>query len=144
MAYIKKERVAEIRKQLKEEFKNIKFSVVREHYSSVNISIMSAPFKFTDKDYTTVSMYHISDYENAEILQRIHDIANEGNYNRSDAMSDYFDVGFYVNIRIGKYDQPFKLVETKPIKEKKIRPAKVKTTIKQSFFSKLKQCVNIF
>ena len=32
---------------------------------------------------------------------------NAGNHNRSDAMTDYFDVGWYVDINIGKWNQPY-------------------------------------
>jgi hypothetical protein len=32
---------------------------------------------------------------------------NTGNHNRSDAMTDYFDVGWYVDINIGKWNQPY-------------------------------------
>jgi len=32
------------------------------------------------------------------------------NYDNSDSQSDYFDVNFYLNIGIGRYDKPFKEV----------------------------------
>lgn len=32
------------------------------------------------------------------------------NHNRSDIMSDYFDVGWYIEIRIGEWNKPYKLV----------------------------------
>ena len=137
MAYITTERVAEIRKELKAEFSNIKFSVVREHYSSVNISIMAAPFRFTERDYEPISFYNLDKYENSEILNRIFQIANKGNHDRSDSQSDYFDVGFYLNIRVGKYDQPFQLIEPKAEKIKKVKPAVVKAEPKRTFFQSL-------
>ena len=30
-----------------------------------------------------------------------------GNHNNSDMMSDYFDVGWYVNINIGRWNKPY-------------------------------------
>lgn len=33
------------------------------------------------------------------------------NYNNSDIMTDYFDVGWYNYIKIGKWDKPYELVE---------------------------------
>lgn len=33
-------------------------------------------------------------------------------YNNSDIMTDYFDVAWYVDINIGKWDKPYKLVES--------------------------------
>jgi hypothetical protein len=35
---------------------------------------------------------------------------NAGNHNRSDAMTDYFDVGWYVDVNIGKWNQPYILL----------------------------------
>jgi len=29
-------------------------------------------------------------------------------YDNSDAMTDYFDTAYYTNIRIGKWDKPYK------------------------------------
>ena len=34
---------------------------------------------------------------------------NVGNWDRSDIQSDYFDVGFYVNVNIGKWNKPFEI-----------------------------------
>jgi len=33
-----------------------------------------------------------------------------GNHNNSDAMTDYFDVGWYININIGKWNKPYQVV----------------------------------
>lgn len=33
------------------------------------------------------------------------------NHDNSDIMTDYFDVGWYVNINVGKWDKPYKLVK---------------------------------
>ena len=32
---------------------------------------------------------------------------NEGNHDRSDSQTDYFDVGWYVHVNIGKWNKPF-------------------------------------
>jgi hypothetical protein len=32
---------------------------------------------------------------------------NCDNYDNSDSMTDYFDVGHYVDLNIGKWDKPF-------------------------------------
>jgi hypothetical protein len=41
----------------------------------------------------------------AEVMKAL----NEGNHDRSDSQSDYFDVGWYVYINIGKWNKPFVL-----------------------------------
>lgn len=59
------------------------------------------------KTYKDVNHYYLHAEPNNEILTKIYEIVNAGNHNRSDAMSDYFDVGFDVDFSIGKYDKPF-------------------------------------
>lgn len=34
---------------------------------------------------------------------------NNGNHDRSDIQTDYFDVGWYVDVNIGKWDKPYAL-----------------------------------
>lgn len=43
-------------------------------------------------------------------LKEAVNIAQYYNYDNSDSMTDYFDVNFYLNLAIGKYDKPFKEV----------------------------------
>lgn len=35
---------------------------------------------------------------------------NTGNHDNSDLMTDYFDVGHYIDLRIGAYDKPFRYI----------------------------------
>lgn len=114
MPYITKERVREVREQLKKEFPKIKFSVTREHYSGIKIIIRSAPFNMLSngRDYEQVNEFHIEEnYKDApeigDILLRIKEIANTGNgelvYD-----GDYGSVPrFYIWINIGEFDRPF-------------------------------------
>ena len=32
---------------------------------------------------------------------------NDGNHDRSDSMTDYFDVGWYIDVNIGSWDKPY-------------------------------------
>jgi hypothetical protein len=32
---------------------------------------------------------------------------NAGNHNNSDVQSDYFDVGWYIDVNIGKWNKPY-------------------------------------
>lgn len=45
-----------------------------------------------------------------EFLKELFDAMNVGNHNNSDIQSDYFDVGWYVDVNIGKWDAPYALV----------------------------------
>lgn len=44
-----------------------------------------------------------------EFLEKAFTIMLEGNWDRSDIMTDYWDVGWYVDINIGKWDKPYTL-----------------------------------
>jgi hypothetical protein len=39
------------------------------------------------------------------------DACNVGNWNRNDIQADHFDVGWYVNIHIGRWDKPYRVFE---------------------------------
>lgn len=44
------------------------------------------------------------------IMARIKEAMNVGNHDRSDIQSDYFDVGWYAYIHLGRWDRPFKVL----------------------------------
>ena len=138
MAYISTDDVKHIRNTLKKELPQFKFSVVRDHHSSVTIALMKGP-AFNDYEYfdrynntiTTsnlsdgehhqINQFHLEDFygkENADILSKIDTISrtapakNGGKvwYNDSDIMTDYFDIAYYVHISVGKWNKPYEVV----------------------------------
>ena len=42
-----------------------------------------------------------------EFLKEVLAAMNKGNHDNSDAMTDYFDVGWYVDVNIGRWNQPY-------------------------------------
>lgn len=46
-----------------------------------------------------------------EFLTKIIRVLNGGNHDNSDIMTDYFDVGWYVDVRFGKWNNPYKLIK---------------------------------
>ncbi len=44
------------------------------------------------------------------ILEKAWAAMNAGNWDRSDAMVDYFDVGWYCEINLGAWDRPFEVI----------------------------------
>lgn len=42
-----------------------------------------------------------------KFLTEIIPLMNKGNHDNSDIMTDYFDVGWYVDVNIGKWDKPY-------------------------------------
>jgi hypothetical protein len=43
-------------------------------------------------------------------LQEIMPLMNAGNHDRSDIQTDYFDVGWYVDVNIGRWDRPYQVI----------------------------------
>ena len=42
-------------------------------------------------------------------LSEVMTAMNDGNHNNSDIQSDYFDVGWYVDVNIGKWNKPYEV-----------------------------------
>lgn len=117
MAYMSKEHAATIRNNLKKNFPNFKFSVTIHHHSSINVSLMKSPLDFSKDiedsghEYIQLNQYYFERYSHSDTLEQIYQIINEGNYNKSDIQTDYFDVGFYVHFNIGQYDKPYQQIK---------------------------------
>jgi hypothetical protein len=115
MPYIKKERIAEIRSQIRKEFPSKdgwNISVTWENYSGVRIKILAAPVKLTDKDHENVNHHSIDtrykdEPERLKVFARLNQIANEGNGIEVED-GDYGSVpDFYVWIQVGEWNKPF-------------------------------------
>lgn len=109
MAYITKETAKNIREALKAEFKDIKFSVTVKDHMALDVRIMQSPY-FEADQYTQVNQYYINEHYRGiqkEVLSKINKIIVEvgGHYDNSDVMTDYFDVAFYYNISVGRWDK---------------------------------------
>ena len=133
MAYITKEEVAAIRAALKAEFgASWKFSVTLENYSGVRIAVMESPLDFAaasigrDADgnrrdlssgHCSINEWRLDSHWSGEALvalQKISEIAHsQGWYDRSDRMTDYFDIAYFIWLSIGRWDKPYKMVVPK-------------------------------
>ena len=121
MAYITTEQVKEKRVLLKKAFPakhGWRFSVTREHMSSINISIMQYPDNYDfNTPHNCVNHFYIKDSDfgenEKEVLLKINEIAHLGHWDDSDMMTDYFNCAFYVNLSIGKWDKPAVSVHSK-------------------------------
>jgi len=68
--------------------------------------------QFTD-GYLPVNVYWYEEMFSDKALEfftEIIPLLNEGNHDNSDAMTDYYDVGWYVDIRVGYWNKPYKLI----------------------------------
>ena len=129
MAHITVEKVKLIRNSLKTKFPNIKFSVRRDDYIAVNIALISGDINFYDgslddeKDnyvfngYLCINEYHLELYGKHQLLlSQILEIAKScGWYDKSDSQIDYFDIAYYIDISIGKWDKKYKYIPKKGV-----------------------------
>jgi len=61
-----------------------------------------------------VNPYHYNDHFSGralKFLQEVMSIMNKGNWDQSDIQTDYFNVGWYVDVNIGKWNKPYALVK---------------------------------
>jgi hypothetical protein len=152
MGYISTERVKEIRNQLKAEFPTIKFSVSREHHSTVVIAIMESSLNWS-ASYKDFNPYYLESEENNDLLKRILEIANSG--------VKYYETGdygtqpsHYVRLSVGKWNKAHVKVAPKKSKikaavkrittreqelEKAIAAAKEKMQVLEQQIAELKQ-----
>ena len=128
MAYINQEKKAEIAKALKEALKEfagpIKYTLSIDRYSTINFNLKSSPYdllagSYRD-DYLQVSQYHLrKQFQSDELrlMETIFKCLNAGNWDRSDSMIDYFDVGWYSYVNIGSWKSPY-ICTSKPKEQK--------------------------
>jgi hypothetical protein len=138
MAYMNQEKKKEIAKLLKEKLKgrDIKYTLGVDNHSTITMNINSGSVDFiknyneskTDdqrvmngyeveaKDYINVNEYYISDHftgDALDILSTAKECLDLNNFDKSDVMTDYFHVGHYTEINIGRWNKPYKLTGAK-------------------------------
>ena len=122
MAFMSKEHKARIAAELKTIMpKNWKYSLAVRHHAEIVMTIQSAPVDLLaaagkpDAQEIRLTRYFKgsevfkNDQELAELFDKIRDALNMGNYDRSDIMTDYFEVGHYMSLHIGHWQKPFKI-----------------------------------
>lgn len=119
-------KIAEINKKF-----GIKASIAVRHHSEVVLNIASGEIDFIGnaneviandpycqardikadiKDHIQVNQYHMDKNftgKAREYLEEVYKVLMDGNHDNSDAQVDYFDVGWYVSMNIGRWDKPY-------------------------------------
>lgn len=131
MAYMNQEKKAAIAADLKTVIPSEwKYSLSVRHHSTIVLTIASAPFELikamkpsqwfdpATATWIDVNPYHyrehFADECVADVFDRIFAALNKGNHDRSDSHTDYFDVGWYVEVCLGRYNKPF-VCTAKPV-----------------------------
>jgi hypothetical protein len=120
-----KEIAKRTRETLAKEFPTLTFSVSIERYSggqSMSVSLMKGDFNpFAEKPengHIQLNNNYIDrderlTEEGKKVMTRAREVAQTYNWDKSDPMTDYFDVNYYLHMGIGKWDKPYQEVEGK-------------------------------
>lgn len=106
-----KQKVAEIRAELKKEFPKAKFSVRKEHHSGAKIAILKSHVDFGRINYLSINDYHpASGLETKEQIDFVSKVVEIG----KKQVTRYYETGdygtqpdFYLWITVGEYDKPY-------------------------------------
>lgn len=129
MAYIGAQDVKAIRDELKATFPNFKFSVHKGSGSlSAEVTIKQGPVDFAEvfkgerNAYAQINEFHLYLYGKHEaFFEQVLNIiktapANAGGrawFDKSDAMTDYFHVAYYINLNVGEWNSPYTCTKQK-------------------------------
>jgi hypothetical protein len=129
MAYVSQERKAQLAPVIKSICKRygVKASLAVRHHSTLVLNIKSGPIDFVgnfnsvmsrkeaqqiNRDYIDVNTYWYHEHftgEAKEFLTKVISAMNAGNHDRSDIQTDYFDVGWYIDVNVGRWNRPYAL-----------------------------------
>ncbi len=127
MAYMNQEKKKKIQAELKKVIPSgWKWSLSVRHHMAIVLTIWQGPKELTingegeTADHRQLNEYYLDrafqDPKTVETFQKINEALNLDNFNNSDPMTDYFHVGHYVDIEIGRWDKPYVVIETEPVK----------------------------
>ncbi len=145
MAYMDQEKKAKIAVELKKVMpKNWKYTLKVSDHAQLQLVIRKADVDILDnikmsdeyknrgrksakeEGYFNVNHYYIQDTfkdkKLADVFSDIYAAMNCLNYNNSNIMADYFDVGYYIAIKIGEWDKPFQFESPKKTEEQPFLP----------------------
>jgi len=135
MAYMSQERKSEIATNVKAVLKKfgIKGSLSVRHHSTLSLTLKSGKidfignsnrvcgsdhyqvargFKPNTSNYDSINPYWFHEHYDGDakaFLTEVMEAMNDGNWDKSDIQSDYFNVGWYVEVHIGKWNKPYVL-----------------------------------
>ena len=153
-AYVSKADTQRVRQLLKQEFPNLKFSVVKDG-GRMSVSIMAGDIDFSDinddvprtKRYwerwgnpkpvfdgkLDINQYHLDGYnpKYTPLFEKIVSIMKgEDWFDHSDSQTDYFHTAYYIDLNIGKWNKPY---EYKPTIKRGTRPTLESLVYKQGY-----------
>ena len=125
MAYISQQDKKDLAPAIKAVLKTygMKGTISINHHSSLVVTVQSGVLDFSDHfshgdGYIQVNTYHIDSWYSGTIKRFLQDLLKTmkgtKRYNNSDARVDYFDIAYYMDINIGKWNKPYIQTLTNP------------------------------
>jgi hypothetical protein len=127
MAFINQEKKAELAKEIAKVMPTgWKYSLAVKHHSTLVLTIRQADVDLIGENicaprhsqgrptHINLNEHNLQGEYSGKLLKIFESIRTAmmiGNHDRSDIQSDYFDVGWYTTIAIGKWDSPFCFVQ---------------------------------
>ena len=139
MAYMSRERKQQLATSIKAVLKkyNVKATIAVRNHSTLVLNVKSGPIDFIENFIATdANVMHGKQMSQSQIdylrknqsmdvnpywyqehfsgkardfLREVFHAMNRGNHDNSDIQTDYFDVGWYVDVNIGKWNKPYVL-----------------------------------
>lgn len=133
MAFMNQERKSKLAPSIKQVLKKYRVKgTISTDRCSLSVNIKSGPMDFISDYNQTVATNYPNDYRNApakgsmmineywyrdhfsdtkikDFIGELIQAMNEGNHDNSRAEVDYFDVGWYTHINIGKWNKPYEV-----------------------------------
>lgn len=126
MAYMSQEKKAALAPAIKAICKRhgVKASLAVHNYSTLVLNIKSGKIDFLgsfardfdqanpQRTYLQVNPYWYHEHFDGAALAFLKEVIpamNVGNHDRSDIQSDYFDVGWYIDVNVGRWNKPYEL-----------------------------------
>lgn len=125
MAYVSQELKKELTPWIKAVLDkySMKGSISVEHYSTLVCTLKEWPINFinyladteSNRRYASnsdinVNQYHVQSqfvWIAKDFLMELRDAMMKWNHDNSDLMTDYYDIGWYINISIWRYDKDY-------------------------------------
>ena len=121
MAYMSQDKKKELAPKIKEICKRhgVKATIGVRHYSTLVLNVNSGVIDFGEDDSRcgrSINTYHYEEhYEDNPIalafLSEVVPCMMIGNHDNSDIMTDYFDVGWYIDVNVGRWNKPYILTK---------------------------------
>lgn len=93
--------------------KSGRLDLIKDFDNTVNadLKFMGRQMREVPSKYLDVNPYHFqshfSETKNQEFMAAIFKALNNGNHNNSRIEIDYFDVGWYVRVLVGRWNKPY-------------------------------------